>query len=208
MGLFDNKYPYTDFHELNLDWIISEVQRLNQNLDDLEDKILKEVTEYAKEYVDGRFSEVLDQFAKVERDFEALKVEVDSKIVELGNQYSQFTRQINAEITLMENRISQFHDEIEADIIGVNARTDLAIEQNNQRLLEQMETYLANIKVVNYFTGTKITVQSMFDFLCSLHAEHGITFDTLASRQKTYDYLRGLNITYTQLAFNGDILIV
>lgn len=27
---FENKYPYTDFHELNLDWIISEIKRIAQ----------------------------------------------------------------------------------------------------------------------------------------------------------------------------------
>lgn len=32
LQLFDNKYPYTDFHELNLDWIISKMIQLDHKL--------------------------------------------------------------------------------------------------------------------------------------------------------------------------------
>lgn len=29
MGIFNNKYPYTDFHEMNLDWIIDKLKDLD-----------------------------------------------------------------------------------------------------------------------------------------------------------------------------------
>lgn len=35
MGFFNN-YPYTDFHELNLDWIIQKIKTLEKNLNDFE----------------------------------------------------------------------------------------------------------------------------------------------------------------------------
>lgn len=34
MGLFSNKYPCTDFHELNLDWIILKIHELGVKIDD------------------------------------------------------------------------------------------------------------------------------------------------------------------------------
>ena len=33
LDLFTNKYPYTDFHELNLDWLISKLIAMNVKLD-------------------------------------------------------------------------------------------------------------------------------------------------------------------------------
>lgn len=35
MGFF-NKYPYTDFHELNLDWIIDRIKKVERELTDFE----------------------------------------------------------------------------------------------------------------------------------------------------------------------------
>ena len=32
---FDNKYPYTDFHELNLDWVLEKIKAHQDNIDDI-----------------------------------------------------------------------------------------------------------------------------------------------------------------------------
>lgn len=36
-GLFNNEYPYTDFHELNLSWVIKKIKELMTRLDLMED---------------------------------------------------------------------------------------------------------------------------------------------------------------------------
>ena len=33
--MFLNRYPYTDFHELNLDWLIEEMNKIQKQIDDL-----------------------------------------------------------------------------------------------------------------------------------------------------------------------------
>lgn len=37
LNFFNNKYPYTDFHELNADWLISAYKELLSEVDQLED---------------------------------------------------------------------------------------------------------------------------------------------------------------------------
>lgn len=36
-GLFNNEYPYTDFHELNLSWVITRIKALMDQVKNLED---------------------------------------------------------------------------------------------------------------------------------------------------------------------------
>ena len=98
-------------------------------------------------------------------------------------------------------------DQLAADINAVNARTDLAIEQNNEYLLSHMEEYLSGIKVLNALTGIRVSIQDMFNFLCSLHASDSISYTNLAAANNTYTQLANYGMTYTQLAMNGSNII-
>lgn len=51
MGMFD-KYPYTDFHELNLDWLIKTVRDMEYKMDDGFKK-------YIREAIDSLFIDVM-----------------------------------------------------------------------------------------------------------------------------------------------------
>ena len=44
---FINSYPYTDFHEMNLDWIITQVESLTTKVDNImSDKVVEEIEKY------------------------------------------------------------------------------------------------------------------------------------------------------------------
>lgn len=70
MGFF-NKYPYTDFHELNLDWALSTVK-------ELDDKFNLVVNEKLKEFL---YEHLSDMFINVlyNEENERLILTLDSK---------------------------------------------------------------------------------------------------------------------------------
>lgn len=185
-----DKYPYTNMHELNLDWIIKKIKELTDYVQNVETNIL----EKAAEYTDAQLANYQQQ--------------LDIYEAQINNRITQFQETVNNVLTIQDSKIAAFDKKIDDAIIGVNARTDLAIEQNNDYIIEQLSQGIIDLKVVNYFTGALITVQDMFDYLAQFHLDNAISYNELIAAAKTYTELAAYNMTYTQLANNGKTIIV
>ena len=182
--------------DLNLDWLYKKINELSGRLDG----IVEEAVTIANNYTDERVAQFQSQV-------DALRQELAQTVLDLQNQYTQFTNVVNARLVFIEDRIDDLRAQLTADIQAVEANTDIKIQANNEYIFEHLEESLAQIKVINYFTGTKYTVQDMFDYLCLLHVENGITYTELGAREVTYTELAALNMTYTQLVQNGGSII-
>ena len=194
---FWNKYPYTDFHELNLDYILKKMKELEADLDGLLAEAVRQATENAEAYVDEKLTDVIAQFNQ-------LKNDVDS----LSDQFEGLETAFDAFTALVDRKIEVIQNTIDSRVAGVNARTDALIASNNEFLLAEMGRYLNQITVTNYFTGLDTTIQDMFNYLAMLHLNDSITYATMAQRAKTYTYLVNLNMTYTNLVMHGNTLYV
>lgn len=182
--------------DLNLDWLYKKINELSGRLDG----IVEEAVALANAYTD-------EQVQAFQSQVDALRQEMTDTVAQLQTQYNQFTNVVNARLVFIEDRIDDLQAQLTADIQAVEANTDIKIQANNEYIFEHLEESLAQIKVINYFTGTKYTVQDMFDYLCLLHVENGISYTELAAREITYTELAALNMSYTQLAQNGGSII-
>jgi hypothetical protein len=136
-----------------------------------------------------------------------MRIYFDQKVTDLQSQYDTFINAVRIQLDIMTRRIDAFSEEIRNDIIGVNALTDLKIEQNNEYILERVAEGIVNVKVLDYFTGEYITVQQMFDTLAQLHLDNPISYTQLAAANIDYTSLAALNMTYTELAIKGKSFI-
>lgn len=194
--MWNIKYPNVNNEILNLDWVINKVKELNKRIDDFGDEILQAANQYTDEQLAG----YQQQVEEIRREFTAL-------VTQLDNDFDDLKLQINQSLLIMDRKIDDLQAQLEADIVAVNARTDLAIRQNNDYILSEVGRFLSQIKVLNYFTGDYCTIQEMFDYLATLHAVDGITVTDLVNRQKTVNTLVSLNMTMTQLAMYGNSII-
>lgn len=192
-----NKYPYSDLHELNLDWILKEMKDLQAAMDGLLEEAIRVTKEYAKEYIDSQLASIEDDFATLQHNVYVLSDKFD----DLQDEVDAFVINFNGQIEALKQYVN---DSLDAQALRMN----LLIQQNNEYLISVMESYLSQIKVINYFTGEKVTIQDMFNYLAGLHLNDSIDYDTMAQRAKTYTELAGLNITYTNLALHGNTLYI
>lgn len=196
---FTNDFPYTDFHEINLDWILNKIKEFQERIDSFEDTVLKKANAYTD-------SEILKLSQKISAEFVDFTKEITDKIANIESNYKQFVTYVNNRITLMENELVKMNDYIQTILKQANEYTRQAIINNNAYIISETTKALSTVKVINYFTGEKVSIQEMFNYLCQFHLENSINYTVMASREKTYTEFNNLNMTYTDLALNGGTL--
>ena len=186
---YNYEYPYTDPNRYNADWLLNKMKELEGRLDGIVDETLK----LTKEYVDDRLAGYQEQIS-----------EIRLEIKTLSNRDEELSEEMVQQVARLEGLISDAERKAESLFIIANNRTDLQIERNNEYIFSEIEdNILANITVINYFTGEHTTVQNMFDYLASLHLQNAITYNGLRDKNLTYTELIAKRITYTELVKNG-----
>ena len=158
------------------------VETINQAIENFNDE--------SKAYTDKK---VADAFATIQ-------VQSDN----LRRDYEQFVTLVNSNLNLFQGQLDETSERLENEIVGVNARTDLAIEQSEERIIEYIGSQvLNNIKVLDPFSGNYVTIQYMIEYLSSLHMTGAATYDELKGANITYNDMISKDKNYTEWATNG-----
>ena len=183
------QFPYTNFHDLNLDWVLKEVKRVSEAVD----KWSTEVLDAAKTYTDVKVA------AEAERANQAnleLKQTVETAIRDFQNV-------VNGAISGFQEQMRQQDIEIEANLAAARGYTNAQIAQNNEYLMDEISKGLIDLKVLNLFTGKYVTVQEMFDYLATFHLTGAISVAQINNAQRTVNTVIGYNATCTDIVING-----
>ena len=107
-----------------------------------------------------------------------------------------------------QDQFDDYKERTTAEVLSAKAYTDVAIEQNNDYLLEEITKQSIGIKVLNPFTGERVPIQDMIDYLSDFHMQNAIKINTLKMRNNTVDQMIAYNATCTDLAINGATIVV
>lgn len=168
-------------------------------------EVINEVNDIDQDAIEAALNEMREEIA-------SFKIETDAKYSELDEKYQGLYEELNNSIIELADSTAASIEELDTKIhnLGESLKDimDLKIEENNEYIFNTIGSEIIGIKVLNYFTGEKVTIQEMFDYLAQLHAVDGITVTELINKQKTVNALIGLQFTYQNLAMNGKNIIV
>ena len=202
-----NPLPYWNFNPVLppvFDDSLSYLEMVSKLYYKLEE-VIQEVNDIDQDAIEQALNdmraEILKFEGQVQEQYNALDAKFQEQYEELNNSVIDLADSVASSVEELDMKIHNLGESLK-DIM------DLKIEENNEYIFESIASEIIGIKVLNYFTGEKVTVQEMFDYLAQLHATNGITVTELITRQKTVNELIALNFTYEQLAKNGKNIIV
>ena len=207
MGLFEH-FPYSNFHELNLDWILEKIKELDKKVDSIEDRILKE----ANAYTDQQMAGLRRDFAELEADFIAFKSDVNAQFAaytaKQDKAFAEYQKLVNAQIDLLEQEIRDARAELKTMLRQANAYTDASIAMLLLQLPDLISKNNKNAQVYNLLTGKYVTIQAMFDFLCMFHAPDALTCGEMRDRNNTCTQIVTYNKTCQEFITSAKNFVV
>lgn len=160
-----NKYPYTNFQEYNLDWIILQVKTLLE--------YFEHIGEYAtEEYVDNAISE-LNTTLRTLIDLKLDKVDFDTFVTEVRSSLNSIVSDIN----ILERATSD------------NAQ---AIIDTYNTLKQYIDDQLIELEVINPLTGNIQPIQLVLNYMADLLRSDSLTaqeYDNAELTASAYDNL-------------------
>lgn len=194
--MISQMYPYTDLHELNLDWLLAKMKELEAHVDNTYNELYNRLKNDMTQYIDEEIASIMSEFTVLKTQFVILQ----NNFTQLSGKFDAYEAEINGKINALNNRIT-------AEIQGVNDRTDILIASNNEFIIERMSEELRNLKVINFFNGELTSVQNMFNYLANLHLTDGISYNQITARGYTYGSIETLGLTYSDIINHGNSLL-
>ena len=187
---FINQFPYADFHELNLDWLIKETKNLRTTMDWLTEEFAK-IEILTEEQIEAMIqAAIASNNIEIYNYLTALKAQITSEY------QSYVTNQINQLTTYIDNQDVYYNGLAEgyasSALTNANAYTDAKI--------------LNYTMMVNPITGEYQDVRLVVDDIVTyFHTEDALTageYDALELTASAYD---AYELTAYDYDFNGKI---
>lgn len=197
--MFTHDYPYSDLTEVNLDYVLKQIKIFREELNNIETKVYNKVMEQVQPQID----DIRNEVNTLSANFENFKTEVRKEI-------RTFEDAVNAQIADLDRRFVQLVNTVNSLVNDAKLYSDIQNENLYNRIADDIgsgKIAPGTAKVINYITGETMTVQQMFDYLCIFHLTNPLTYTQAALKGKTYNEVIALNLTYTDIIVNGNVLI-
>ena len=175
------KYPYTNFHDINLDYILNRLKAIEEEVTKVSD-------------ISAQWEDTLIQITSDLDTLEAMyqKMLNDNEVFKnnIYNSFAVLNDDINNKFNNLRSDIdAQFNQYIYDSNLRINSLSN-QITAMNRKLDDALANLWLNMTMINPFTGVEEGVLNVIDYLASLHMQDGISageYDALELTAQVYD---------------------
>lgn len=200
---FINQFPYADFHELNLDWLIKETKDLRVTMTELQEEFAKIVI-LTEDQINAMIA------AAIEANNVELYAYLNDLKIQIKNDYESYC---NAQITTLKNYTDGKLDNLTVYVDNQDVYYHDLATAYSDNVLVQAKAYTDD-QVLNYtmmtnpITGEYDDVRNVVDDIVSyFHTENALTageYDALELTAEDYD---NYEISAYDYDFNGKTIL-
>ena len=212
---FINKYPYTDFHELNLDWLINEFKKLMESYQGIIDWIENDAANF--NILQNRISVLESETRELSARITAERAYTNSQVTQMNARISDQYYRITTEYTGLYNSIlTQFQSQIDSlNILIGQVKNELSDDIVNSQLAtmdwvrNELQVFLDNLPdyqrliVYNPVIGEYTNVQTAINDLYSYYNYYALTAQEYDDLQLTADEYDSYHITAHEYDYQG-----
>lgn len=190
---FYDKFPYTNFQELNLDWILTKVREIQTDID--------EINAWKETFSAQINSQISDLIKQVNTEFTQLKTDI-------ANEFTEYRTETDRKFEAQREETQKKFDTLTASVNATLVAYDSRIADIENKLAD-IETNLPTlVHVTNPFTGQSDSIQNVINMLADTQRSDALTasaYDALAKTAADYDAYK---ITAVNYDFNAKSMLV
>lgn len=200
---FINQFPYSDAHELNLDWVINAVKTLSSHVDYLQSEFEK-ISVMTEEEINKRIDESIEENNTV----------IYNRMNDLKNLITQeYTQYVQTNITELKNYVDDLNNALKIYVDTQDTYYYNTLHTYTDQALEEAKQYtddkVLNVtKMLNPITGEYDDVRNVVtDIIYYFHSDNSLTageYDALNLTAQGYD---NYELTAFDYDYNGKILL-
>lgn len=210
------QYPYTNFHELNLDWILKTMESISTDITVLNE--WKATRDERDAYIDATIDQLNRQYEELMLLYNTFIDEVNQRFTDLETEINaevqQLSEDVTAQVNALELRITNQVNALERNILQEMANfqgsVNALLSIYNSRIID-VETGLRAVEdqipnmmnIIDPYTGMENTIVNVIYEIVNNTKQNPLTaaaYDTAALTATQYD---ALNLSAYEYDFNG-----
>lgn len=190
---FINQFPYSDFHELNIDWLLNETKKLRENVN----------------YLNEEFAKI--QILTVDEINSMINSAIATNNIEVYNRMIELKNQITSEYqSYVVNQINQLKTYVDNQDVYYDGLAKSYADNTLVLANQYTDNKILNVTMmVNPITGEYDDVRNVVnDIVLYFHTENTLTageYDALDLTAQGYD---SYDLSAYDYDYNGKILLV